>query len=38
VDFGSENAIPAYEALQTDKRFVKIYDENNLQVYKKVAR
>jgi uncharacterized membrane protein len=38
VDFGSENAIPAYEALQTDKRFVKIYDENNLQVYKKVAQ
>ena len=36
VDFGSENAIPAYEALQTDKRFVKIYDQNNLQVYKKL--
>lgn len=37
VDFGSENAIPAYVALQTDKRFVKIYDQDNLQVYKKVT-
>jgi uncharacterized membrane protein len=37
LDFGNENAIPAYEALQTDKRFVKIYDQDNLQVYKKVS-
>lgn len=35
VDFGNESAIPAYEALQTDKHFTKIYDQNDLQVYKK---
>jgi uncharacterized membrane protein len=34
--YGSEWAIPGYEALVTDPMFEKIYDQNDIQVFRKI--